>query len=218
MPRKTPAVAATAIEGNTHASMRPRPDAAENQGRQAGWGCSLTRASMRPRPDAAENPVQHRGAGQTGPASMRPRPDAAENQARFAETYSPEHRFNEAAARCRGKPRTSRPASSVSSCFNEAAARCRGKPLDGSGLHSGVRQASMRPRPDAAENRRGKPSISDLTLEASMRPRPDAAENPRRIRHRLVCCRGFNEAAARCRGKPSLAARTGVFALLDALQ
>ena len=41
----------------------------------------------------------------------------------------------------------------------------------------GWREASMRPRPDAAENRgflfRGK-----LGLAASMRPRPDAAENP----------------------------------------
>ena len=84
---------------------------------------------MRPRPDAAENPHQSR--------HQRPRP----------------HRFNEAAARCRGKllklaehdvylahlasmrPRPDaaenaarrRRSRTTSSCFNEAAARCRGK-------------------------------------------------------------------------------------------
>ena len=43
------------------------------------WTASKS-ASMRPRPDAAENVVQarrHLGGG--GAASMRPRPDAAEN-------------------------------------------------------------------------------------------------------------------------------------------
>ena len=35
--------------------MRPRPDAAENDGQPAGGGL-LVAASMRPRPDAAENP------------------------------------------------------------------------------------------------------------------------------------------------------------------
>ena len=61
--------------------------------------------------------------------------------------------------------------------FNEAAARCRGKP--------------------AARALRGQPEP-----EASMRPRPDAAENPPRRfdAGSGSCC--FNEAAARCRGKP----------------
>ena len=36
---------------------------------------------------------------------------------------------------------------------------------------------------------------------ASMRPRPDAAENTRTPRTRHAGRRGFNEAAARCRGK-----------------
>ena len=59
---------------------------------------------------------------------MRPRPDAAEN-ARLAQILGPRPgRFNEAAARCRGKPR---PAifrlRAASPGFNEAAARCRGK-------------------------------------------------------------------------------------------
>ena len=62
------------------ASMRPRPDAAENPPRGR-CTCGRREASMRPRPDAAEN------AGFRGPepekegASMRPRPDAAENVA-----------------------------------------------------------------------------------------------------------------------------------------
>ena len=38
-------------------------------------------------------------------------------------------RFNEAAARCRGKPGTWFPTPPPNRCFNEAAARCRGKPL-----------------------------------------------------------------------------------------
>ena len=60
--------------------MRPRPDAAENRGRLACPQRIPHDASMRPRPDAAENLI-----GPTGDtAVMAPR-------------------FNEAAARCRGK-------------------------------------------------------------------------------------------------------------------
>ena len=152
MPRKT---AADSPSGRrvVLASMRPRPDAAENQ-RHDGDQRGGHPASMRPRPDAAEN---NRGAAGQRPgrraASMRPRPDAAENGPRA--TAGAQHvarRFNEAAARCRGKhalhvyatprfylasmrPRpdaaentdlTSRALSSSVS-FNEAAARCRGK-------------------------------------------------------------------------------------------
>ena len=61
--------------------------------------------------------------------------------------------------------------------FNEAAARCRGKlPFDS-------------PRPGGAQ-------------EASMRPRPDAAENGAAVARSKRQPAGFNEAAARCRGKP----------------
>ena len=63
-----------------------------------------------------------------------------------------------------------------SACFNEAAARCRGKHDDADLPSSVDRLASMRPRPDAAENIAG----------GRMAIRP-----PTR----------FNEAAARCRGK-----------------
>ena len=83
---------------------------------------------MRPRPDAAENmgdfarPIAH------WHASMRPRPDAAENvDLRFAQDVRP-RRFNEAAARCRGKLPRSVPIHPAARGFNEAAARCRGKP------------------------------------------------------------------------------------------
>ena len=62
--------------------------------------------------------------------------------------------------------------------FNEAAARCRGKPHAGRVALDGAGAASMRPRPDAAENRAG-----------TTRPQTPSG--------------GFNEAAARCRGKPS---------------
>ena len=59
----------------------------------------------------------------------------------------------------------------------------------------------MRPRPDAAENAYADAMAAHDAYLASMRPRPDAAEN------RRACCSGdywppgFNEAAARCRGK-----------------
>ena len=62
-------------------------------------------------------------------ASMRPRPDAAENHPNLRDRlFSPEG-FNEAAARCRGKPSSRRWRSPAACRFNEAAARCRGKPL-----------------------------------------------------------------------------------------
>ena len=77
MPRKT--LAHDGAVGTGHvASMRPRPDAAENavaRTRHAGDA----RASMRPRPDAAENAVGRGLAVRGARASMRPRPDAAEN-------------------------------------------------------------------------------------------------------------------------------------------
>ena len=78
MPRKTQQGAVLLmIEGQ--ASMRPRPDAAENTLAGATMAPGA-HASMRPRPDAAEN---FRGAAgealHRAVASMRPRPDAAEN-------------------------------------------------------------------------------------------------------------------------------------------
>ena len=54
MPRKTDLQPASG-GGPAVASMRPRPDAAENAGCQVDWRSLLPVASMRPRPDAAEN-------------------------------------------------------------------------------------------------------------------------------------------------------------------
>ena len=89
--------------------------------------------------------------------------------------------FNEAAARCRGKPlRPFRRAPAPRRRFNEAAARCRGKPEGPTDLLPDSDTASMRPRPDAAEN-----------LGAGLRFEDHES--------------GFNEAAARCRGKPARA-------------
>ena len=64
------------------ASMRPRPDAAEN-GMTPAELSGAKEASMRPRPDAAENDALRTPgpAGDEARASMRPRPDAAENRA-----------------------------------------------------------------------------------------------------------------------------------------
>ena len=112
------------------ASMRPRPDAAENH-----VSCCPTssrpRASMRPRPDAAENEYGLVAHVRHGGASMRPRPDAAENPRRGRRGSRPSPRFNEAAARCRGKLASlSRLCAIALAGFNEAAARCRGKHAD----------------------------------------------------------------------------------------
>ena len=67
-------------------------------------------------------------------------------------------------------------ATTVAARFNEAAARCRGKPSPSSAARSRQARASMRPRPDAAEN------------------------PPDPFGHQRVDD-SFNEAAARCRGK-----------------
>ena len=83
---------------------------------------------------------------------MRPRPDAAENMQDWADYILPTDCFNEAAARCRGKLSWATDGGQERSGFNEAAARCRGKLAE---LGIQVRYnllASMRPRPDAAEN------------------------------------------------------------------
>ena len=85
-------------------------------------------------------------------ASMRPRPDAAENRGHDAPARPADVRFNEAAARCRGKPETTTSSPSRWRGFNEAAARCRGKPQNIAVDNAIVQGASMRPRPDAAEN------------------------------------------------------------------
>ena len=59
----------------------------------------------------------------------------------------------------------------------------------------------MRPRPDAAENAAVACAQTDAD-QASMRPRPDAAENLLAADAAgEVAASGFNEAAARCRGK-----------------
>ena len=132
--------------------------------------------------------------------------------------------FNEAAARCRGKRAHTYPAAEDREGFNEAAARCRGKRFKFVGRGRGAGPASMRPRPDAAENllfevrphqrrsasMRPRPDAAenahpgqDLAAgsRASMRPRPDAAENSRGVARSVFGVPRFNEAAARCRGK-----------------
>ena len=179
MPRKTNTNGRYANQGEG-ASMRPRPDAAENVGGLGGGRGRRRPASMRPRPDAAENP------------NARPRRDAGVA------------RFNEAAARCRGKRAADGHRARPEARFNEAAARCRGK-LGRGGDVEPRSAASMRPRPDAAEN--GGPGWrSPRSAPASFN---EAAARCRGKRPAADCPPGsrsscsFNEAAARCRGKPS---------------
>ena len=156
-------------------------------------------------------------------ASMRPRPDAAENTRHARHVKARPKGFNEAAARCRGKRKWLGPGRGRAARFNEAAARCRGKRAR---VSARVRQqqasmrprpdaaenaemmgwtfeagnASMRPRPDAAENVQGREYLPG-SPDASMRPRPDAAENEGEVPNSKWVVNGFNEAAARCRGK-----------------
>ena len=109
---------------------------------------------------------------------MRPRPDAAENVRRPASEPRPRQSFNEAAARCRGKHGISDRYGCYSDRrFNEAAARCRGKRGEGARNDGANLEASMRPRPDAAENFDPLDLPAAQRQPASMRPRPDAAEN-----------------------------------------
>ena len=79
MPRKTPLAQDPRPHAALPASMRPRPDAAENLADSLST-CSHYIASMRPRPDAAENnDLSYHVSRLQALASMRPRPDAAEN-------------------------------------------------------------------------------------------------------------------------------------------
>ena len=134
---------------------------------------------MRPRPDTAENAVSHVVWSDWNTASMRPRPDTAENMGRAILDLATWASFNEAAARYRGKRSPCpRPSATTRSCFNEAAARYRGKLLRGGRRHA-LHHASMRPRPDTAENEQTC-EVRDRWPEASMRPRPDTAENDHR--------------------------------------
>ena len=54
----------------------------------------------------------------------------------------------------------------------------------------GLVVASMRPRPDAAENGEEEP-VSEGAGDASMRPRPDAAENTLAAHPRLAQAHGL---------------------------
>ena len=84
-------------------------------------------------------------------------------------------RFNEAAARCRGKLSDAGRSGDRRGCFNEAAARCRGKreilPRVGRISHR-FNEAAARCRGKRADDVR-----RALAARASMRPRPDATEN-----------------------------------------
>ena len=72
------------------------------------------------------------------PASMRPRPDATENIGGTSEVCVTASGFNEAAARCHGKPWRGRRGRAQTGCFNEAAARCHGKRSDASAPMPGL--------------------------------------------------------------------------------
>ena len=139
------------VGGRAWASMRPRPDAAENATR----GRSAAPGHTRFNEAAARCRGKHRRPaprpGSRRPASMRPRPDAAENRSVRIRVRPARSGFNEAAARCRGKHGRLRRRGCNRRGFNEAAARCRGKRV-GLPPGRGRRRASMRPRPDAAEN------------------------------------------------------------------
>ena len=152
-------------------------------------------------------------------ASMRPRPDAAENAVASRSPRITVTGFNEAAARCRGKPPLPvRRGDGRRRGFNEAAARCRGKHTYGTPDSAFVTLASMRPRPDAAENARiggGPKSGRSSFNEAAARCRGKRSSSRGRT---PTAGRRFNEAAARCRGKQenTLGELPGIFGFNEA--
>ena len=135
-------------------------------------------------------------------ASMRPPRNAGENESHALSSLCANAGFNEAPAKCRGKPMRMRVSGLTMSCFNEAPAKCRGK-LYQLYYSFGEHGASMRPPRNAGENYysvfafdrvrncfneapakcRGKPQGGLLDLEdvsfASMRPPRNAGENTR---------------------------------------
>ena len=162
--------------------------------------CLKYGASMRPRPDAAENKRWHERCVAAEEASMRPRPDAAENDSAPAAGSRCTASFNEAAARCRGKRASSPSAPFPGPCFNEAAARCRGKRRSSRRASRRARPSFN----EAAARCRGKPvgrrwwsGIARSFNEAAARCRGKPAQNNRAT----ITASSFNEAAARCRGK-----------------
>ena len=198
MPRKTrsppspPARTPGFNEAAARCRGKPGAVAGSGCGRTARFNEAAARCRGKPRPaprrsdsdsrfnEAAARcrgkPERHAAHLHVDVASMRPRPDAAENAIRRSDSPSTRSRFNEAAARCRGKHERPSGTASATSGFNEAAARCRGKRAPRRADHHPHHHASMRPRPDAAENgdrHVGRPALRS----ASMRPRPDAAEN-----------------------------------------
>ena len=187
------------------------------------WQDSIDSASMRPQRNAGENIAANLQASKMGSASMRPQRNAGENPSRCADSVLGEAGFNEAPAKCRGKP--AQPKASPWTCcgFNEAPAKCRGKPqARGSGLLGQC--ASMRPQRNAGENGM-LPDARQLRFAASMRPQRNAGENAsfRRVMGGFLSASmrpqrnagengmtdagfaeyaaRFNEAPAKCRGK-----------------
>ncbi len=91
--------------------------------------------------------------------------------------------------------------------FNEAPAKCRGKPPLPAELTARTRIASMRPQRNAGENGPyfERPSGD---VFASMRPQRNAGENLALDYSDVDLNPGFNEAPAKCRGKRPLQARS----------
>ena len=113
MPRKTRGDPIAIRWWTSPASMRPRPDAAENGRPDVGFRQARL-ASMRPRPDAAENVAGEEGRiARRRDASMRPRPDAAENIGEEITKVDAEDKLQmrprpDAAENSRGRARTKR--------------------------------------------------------------------------------------------------------------
>ena len=176
MPRKTAEDKPNGSPGAL-ASMRPRPDAAENAAEPSEDQIRRNAASMRPRPDAAENVIDRGGYEVTRRRFNEAAARCRGKRGARVETPGRPRRFNEAAARCRGKRGPGAEALlRMPPGFNEAAARCRGKRVS-----SGSRRRPRRRFNEAAARCRGKPSRRGRhgyqNVGASMRPRPDAAEN-----------------------------------------
>ncbi len=182
-----------------HASMRPQRNAGENFRAGVPPPNATARASMRPQRNAGENAPPPAASRSTRAASMRPQRNAGENVSVLAEGGL-RRSASMRPQRNAGENRIGRHAHGRrDSCFNEAPAKCRGKPSFPSKDREGISRFN-----EAPAKCRGKLAVANrcpTKAAASMRPQRNAGENALRTDFLPRQKHGFNEAPAKCRGK-----------------
>ena len=99
-----------------------------------------------------------------------------------------------------GKTRRQNLPPSCPRSFNEAPAKCRGKPAANGGLIEALKRFNEAPA--KCRGKRGTAFRWPALPPASMRPQRNAGENQTEIDDRIAGRCRFNEAPAKCRGKP----------------